>query len=83
MSHTLVRVLHIETPAVPRGAQLVGQLFSMLAAPMRRLTAPAAAPTRAVQAAAVREMARRMQDSDPGFAADLMAAAARHEALDD
>ncbi len=35
--------------------------------------------TRAQEAAEVREMARRLQTSDHGFAADLYAAADRHE----
>ncbi|MDE1949317.1 MAG: hypothetical protein KGL43_26785 [Burkholderiales bacterium] len=41
------------------------------------------AMTRAEEAASVREMAQRVQTYDPGFAADLYAAAARHEGLDD
>jgi hypothetical protein len=35
--------------------------------------------TRAQEAAQVREMARQLQATDPGFAADLYAAADRHE----
>lgn len=37
------------------------------------------ARSRARDAAEVREMARRLQDSEPGFASDLLAAADRHE----
>jgi hypothetical protein len=39
--------------------------------------------TRAEEAAPVREMAWRVRETDPGFSADLYAAAARHEGLDD
>jgi hypothetical protein len=45
--------------------------------------ATSAAPTPAAEAAAVRELARQFTVSDPGFAADLYAAADRHEALHD
>jgi hypothetical protein len=38
--------------------------------------------TRSQEAAEVREMARRVQACDPGFAADLYAAADRHETVD-
>ena len=38
--------------------------------------------SRAQEAAEVREMARRLQAADPGFAADLYAAADRHEVSD-
>jgi len=37
----------------------------------------------AIEAAAVREMARSYAKTDPSFAADLYAAADRHEALND
>jgi hypothetical protein len=39
-----------------------------------------AADAPAIEAARVRDMARRFAAVDPGFAADLMAAADRHEA---
>jgi hypothetical protein len=80
VSNAVISVLHIEAPAVPRGARLVDGLMSLfeplLRAPKRRV------PTRAEEAAAVREMAIGLQASDPSFAADLMAAANRHE-IDD
>ena len=45
--------------------------------------APAArALSRAEEAASVRELAWRVRQADPGFSADLYAAAARHEGLD-
>ena len=40
-------------------------------------------PTATQEAAEVREMARRIQYSEPGFASDLLAAADRHERLAD
>jgi hypothetical protein len=42
---------------------------------------PQAVSDRAEEAEAVRRLARRWERSDPGFAADLYAAAARHEGL--
>lgn len=81
MSHsTTIEVLHVDTPAVPRGATLVGLLYSAFEALFRH--APAT-PTRAEEAAAVRELASRVASTDPSFAADLYAAACRHESLDD
>ena len=80
MSNAVISVVHVETPAVPRGARLVGGLMNLfeplLRAPKRRV------PTRSEEAAAVREMAIGLQASDPSFASDLMAAASRHE-MDD
>ena len=80
MSQSTVQVLRIVAPAMPRGASLVGALYGAFASLFRR--APAAAPSRAEEAATVRELARSVQYTDPGFASDLYAAAARHEALD-
>jgi hypothetical protein len=71
--------LKLPVPALPSLRQLVAQALNKAAAiapPPRRLT-------RAQEAAPVREMAWRLRSSDPGFSADLYAAAARHEALDD
>lgn len=81
MSHTYVEVRGYPQPAVPRGALLVERLSTLLSA----LFAPrrAAPGRRAAEAQVVREMAQRLQDSDPSFAADLLAAALRHESLDD
>jgi hypothetical protein len=47
----------------------------------RQARATALSPT--AEAAAVRALAREFVASDPGFAADLFAAADRHEALQD
>lgn len=81
MSHsTTIEVLHIDTPATPRGATLVGLLYSAFETMFRRTKST---PSRAEEAAAVRELAHRMAGTDPAFAADLYAAACRHEAMDD
>ncbi len=81
MSNAIVSVLHVDTPAMPRGAVWAGQLFSAL---LYVFSLPQARKlSRAEEAAAVREMARSLQDTDPGFASDLMGAACRHEAKDD
>ncbi len=81
MSHATVQVLHIDTPAMPRGAILVDLLFSAITGLFR--AAQARKPTRSEEAASVRAMAFKLQDTDPGFASDLMMAASRHESLDD
>jgi hypothetical protein len=62
----------------PRGGRVAAELFSRF---FRWLTTPAAprAKTRGEEAAYVRELAYRIQNTDPGFAADLFAAASRHE----
>jgi hypothetical protein len=72
--------------------QLVGALFSSTRPAVRRAAA-AAAPVvaraatsfrlRAREANDVRELARSVELHSPGFAADLYAAAARHEGYDD
>lgn len=66
----------------PLGARIAADLFSRFT---NWLTTPAAPHklSRAEEAANVREMAYQVQYTDPGFAADLFGAAARHEALDD
>ena len=48
-----------------------------------RSTSANPADRAAIEAQAVREMARSYAKTDPGFAADLYAAAARHEGLGD
>lgn len=79
MSHsTTFEALHIERPATPRGAILVGLLYSACAALTRRRPVQA---TRISEANAVRSMADRLIGSDPALAADLYAAAGRHEHL--
>jgi hypothetical protein len=75
-----MQVLSVPKPAMPRGARLAAAIYggiSSLLRPAPRML------TRSEEAASVRELARSVQDSDPGFAADLLAAATRHESLDD
>jgi hypothetical protein len=67
------------SPVLPRVASaLVGRLSRWMSQPSDRKSG-----SRADDAAAVRAMAYSVQRTDPGFAADLYAAAARHEGLDD
>lgn len=70
-------------PTNPRGARLAAALFLAVwrgVAALGRRAAPRA--HNAVQEAqAVRELAWSYRDIDPGFAADLAAAADRHETL--
>jgi hypothetical protein len=76
------------SPAVsaPRAAAWAASLFSSL---LNRLSVPAAAGVqrkafsdRQREATAVREYAQRFVSYDPRFAADLFAAADRHEIAD-
>jgi hypothetical protein len=67
------------TIAMPRGSSIAAAVYEAVASLFQRR-----APSRASllqEAAAVRELAASIQDSDPGFAADLRAAADRHELL--
>jgi len=82
MTTTTIEVLTTRTPAMPRGARVAADLVARFAGWLKIPTAPRAV-SRSQQAASVREMAYRVQHTDPGFAADLFAAAARHEALED
>ncbi len=77
-----VDVMHVYPPFTPRGASVAADLFTRLT---RWLFTPAAPKleTRAQQASSVRELAYSVMNTDPGFAADLFAAAARHESLED
>lgn len=81
MSHATISIQGYPHPAVPRGARLVGLIASIVARGLGRRPSPARA--RAAEAAAVREMAARMQSTDPSFASDLVAAAMRHESQGD
>ena len=63
---------------------LVRRLAALLARQMEALSGLGASPQsaarkRAIEAADVREMAYRLQRTDPSYAADLIAAADRHE----
>lgn len=81
-SITTADATRLRVPVTPLGAQLAADLFGRL---LRWLSRPAIARarSRAQEAAEVRRMAYGIQRHDPGFAADLHAAAARHEGLDD
>jgi hypothetical protein len=69
--------------SVPRASNLAGNLFARLLAALqsspRTPSASQEQAERARDAAAVREYAQRYARHDPRFAADLMAAADRHE----
>jgi hypothetical protein len=80
MTTTTVEVLSVRNPAMPRGARVAADLFARLFGWAVRPAAKRTA-SRAEEAAAVRTMAYRVQRTDPGFAADLFAAASRHESL--
>ncbi len=73
--------VHTPTPvAVPRGAPIAAWLAAKLVQAFRFVTAPVAVKPRSrfEEAAELRAYARQMCD-DPRFAADLLAAADRHE----
>jgi hypothetical protein len=82
MNITTLKIFATPAVAPQRGANWGAALFVAAWRGLERLlgTAPRKL-TRAEEAAEVREMAWRLRDSDPGFAADLMAAADRHEAI--
>ena len=72
------------TLGMPLGARLVADVFlagSRFVARLLASTPKTALHTRAGEAEEVRAMARSWEKTDPGFAADLYAAAARHEGL--
>lgn len=71
---TIQNVLIPVPTRAPRGARWFGQLLSALL-PARKVDA---ATARQREAEEVRQMARELRGSDPGFAADLLAAADRH-----
>lgn len=77
---TTVDVVAVHPPVMPRGSALAAAAYTRLATFFRQVPRHL---SRGEEAAEVREMAYRLQDTDPGFAADLFAAAARHESLDD
>jgi hypothetical protein len=64
----------------PRFAAPLGELFAAAIALLKHRSAPAArSPSR--EAARVRAMAHEYESADPRFAAELYAAADRHEML--
>jgi hypothetical protein len=82
-SITVTGVPTIKTPRgaiwAARGAVAIWTALSRWLAD-KPLQVRSAAVEAAVEAARVRALARRHANTDPGFAADLMAAADRHEA---
>jgi hypothetical protein len=76
---------HSAPLSLPRGARLGAEAFLAGARFLRHwlAAAPAARRTRADEAEEVRGLARQWEHTDPGFAADLYAAAARHEGRPD
>jgi hypothetical protein len=70
-------------PVFPRGSRLAAAAFIALRRAVARVGRGASSPaTNPVQEAQqVRELAWSYRQSDPGFAADLAAAADRHEQL--
>ncbi len=79
---TTLTTVHPAPIAVPRGSVWAAQAAVALRDALQQLFARrAAAPgSRAAQAEALRQYALSVQQSDPGFAADLYAAADRHHA---
>lgn len=71
--------LALPTVTTPRGARIAAELFSGFVSlfASRPAAQPAAGTALADDVAYVRRLARSMQDVDPGFAADLYAAADR------
>jgi hypothetical protein len=70
-------------PALPRGSRLAAAAFIVLGRVVARVGRGASSPATnpAQEAQQVRELAWSYRQSDPGFAADLSAAADRHEQL--
>ena len=64
-------------------AAIVGLIPAVLRMPMKASPPPSPAEMAGVEAQKVRELAQSYAKTDPGFAADLYAAAARHESLND
>jgi hypothetical protein len=80
MSTTTLKVFGVPAVMPQRGARWAAAAFVAVWQGIARLFAAAPrSQSRAEEAAEVREMARRLQATDPGFAADLIAAADRHE----
>jgi hypothetical protein len=81
MSTTTLKVVTGPRAQEQRGARVGAQLFIAAWQAVAGLFAVAPrALSRAEEAAEVREMARGLYRTDPGFASDLLAAADRHEA---
>lgn len=83
MSHTILNAASAGCSRAAQGTGLGSALAARAWALGRGLLRAGRrhAPSAAEEAAEVREMARRIQFSEPGFASDLLAAADRHERL--
>ncbi len=76
--NTVVNVFVPRETAAPRGAKLVSLIHNTIANLAARREARKAASVAALEAEEVRRYARDVERHDPGFAADLFAAADRH-----
>ena len=76
-----VTTVQVRPISAPRGAQWAAQAAVALGDALHRMFARRAATPRTPveEAEALRRYATGFRTSDPGFAADLMAAADRHE----
>lgn len=81
-----ITVLSPVKVAVPRASRYLANLFVSLTQWLQRTGASRAqrqlAADRGAEAAAVRQYAQRFASHDPRFAADLLAAADRHESTE-
>lgn len=68
---------------VPRGARAAAELFVSAGRLLAALFTSQPKRTEDMSAEDVRHLALSVQNSDPGFAADLLAALARHEGQQD
>ena len=83
---TSITVLSPVKVAVPRASRYLANLFVSLIQWLQRTGTSRAqrllAADRGAEAAAVRQYAQRFASHDPRFAADLLAAADRHESTE-
>ncbi|MCC7152175.1 MAG: hypothetical protein IT501_09220 [Rubrivivax sp.] len=81
MSHsTTLATLQPQRPRAPHAATLAGIVYETFSSLWPR---PPAVSPRITEASAVRRMADRLVYSDPALAAELYAAAGRHERFDE
>jgi hypothetical protein len=71
------------TFTIPRGARAAAEVFLSARRLLAGLFTYRAPSTDDMSAEDVRRLALSMQNSDPGFSADLLAALARHESEED
>ena len=87
MTTQTILVPSVPTPSAPRGARIAAALFACawrVVAALRRaepVAAPRSMARRIAEASRVRALAWQLRDEDPRFAAELQAAADRHERL--